>query len=147
MYQWNDSQFDEMSWHDNHVHALRVVEGEFGAGKLIFDLDYILEWIQDDDKYLFKMIPASLTFFEVTDLKIELDYARPTAALGPFSIHEILRRFEKRERYEAILWEMRFNWPDGKITFEAKGFNQVGRGAPITSQDQKLSHTERENVT
>jgi len=43
---WSESQFAEMSWHDNHVHALRVVEGAHGAGDLVLDIDYILEWLQ-----------------------------------------------------------------------------------------------------
>ena len=25
---WTQQQFDEMSWHDNHVHAIRLEEGE-----------------------------------------------------------------------------------------------------------------------
>ena len=43
---WSDSQFSEMSWHDNHVHALRIVEDVHGAGQLVLDLDYILEWMK-----------------------------------------------------------------------------------------------------
>ena len=38
---WTHEQFSEMSWHDNHVHALRVVEGPHGTGELILDLDYV----------------------------------------------------------------------------------------------------------
>jgi hypothetical protein len=25
---WTHETFDSMSWHDNHVHSLRIVEGE-----------------------------------------------------------------------------------------------------------------------
>ena len=46
--QWSEADFDGMSWHDNAVHAIRVVEGEHGAGKLVLDIDYILEWLRDD---------------------------------------------------------------------------------------------------
>jgi hypothetical protein len=31
---WTQEAFDSMSWHDNHVHGLRVVEGEHGAGEM-----------------------------------------------------------------------------------------------------------------
>ena len=121
---WTDQQFDEMSWHDNHVHALRIVEGEYGAGELTLDLDYIVEWICDGDRYTFRIVPVCLRFLEVTDLRVVLDYSTPTAALGPFSIHAIERRNEVRERYVAQLWKIAINCPQGEIAFEAKGFEQ-----------------------
>jgi hypothetical protein len=42
---WNESQFEAMSWHDNHVHGLRIREGAHGCGELELDLDDILEWL------------------------------------------------------------------------------------------------------
>ena len=93
---WTDEQFDEMSWHDNCVHGLRIVEGTHGAGELILDLDYILEWIEVERSFQFRILPVILKFREVTDLRILLDYATPTIALGPFSIHAIERKFEQR---------------------------------------------------
>jgi len=101
---WSDRQFGEMSWHDNHVHSLRIIEREHGAGDLVLDLDYILEWVTcEDDNCEFRIVPAILTFNGVTNLRVSLDYATPTAALGPFSIHTIQRRTERRERYNAQL--------------------------------------------
>ena len=100
-YIWTQEQFEEMSWHDNHVHAIRIVEGSYGPGQLVLDLDYILEWINDKEGFQFRLQPVMLTFFEVADLRISLDYATPTAALGPFSIHAIERIMEQRERYIA----------------------------------------------
>ena len=32
---WTDSDLDDMSWHDNAVHALRIVEGKSGIGELV----------------------------------------------------------------------------------------------------------------
>jgi hypothetical protein len=45
---WTHETFDSMSWHDNHVHSLRIVEGEHGAGELRLDLDYITDkqWLR-----------------------------------------------------------------------------------------------------
>lgn len=146
-FSWTNEDFDEMSWHDNHVHALRIIEGDHGAGTLEFDLDYIVEWLQDGhDRYRFRIIPSTLRFFEVTSLRVALDYHRPSAALGPFSIHEIKRTLEPRERYTATIWQMRFNWPDGQITFEASGFSQIGRGTPILSYEQRLHANERDGA-
>lgn len=142
---WTDEQFDEMSWHDNCVHGLRIVEGIHGAGELILDLDYILEWIEAEESFRFRILPVTLKFREVTHLRISLDYATPTIALGPFSIHAIERKIEQRERYVAQVWKLLINSPVGEITFEAQGFEQRGVGAPQISNAQWLSPDEREH--
>ena len=134
-----------MSWHDNCVHALRIVEGIHGSGELILDLDYILEWIEAEESFRFRILPVTLKFREVTDLRISLDYATPTIALGPFSIHAIERKIEQRERYVAQVWKLLINSPVGEITFEAQGFEQRGVGAPQISNAQWLSPEEREH--
>ena len=140
---WTHDQFEEMSWHDNHVHSIRIVEGIHGSGMLVLDLDYILEWICDVDGSRFRITPATLTFHEVTDLRISLDYAAATAALGPFSIHAIERRTESRERYVAQIWKILINWPRGEIVFEATGFEQRAIGRPVVSENQVLRPAER----
>jgi len=41
---WDESRFEHMSWHDNHVHGLRIRRGARGHdGQLELDIDYILE--------------------------------------------------------------------------------------------------------
>lgn len=142
-YLWTQQQFEEMSWHDNHVHALRIVEGAYGSGEFVLDLDYILEWDCSTDGCRFRIIPATLTFLEVTNLRISLDYATPSAALGPFSLHAIERHDESRERYVAQIWKIVINWPQGEIVFEATGFTQRGNGAPVWSDGQCLRPDER----
>jgi hypothetical protein len=141
-YTWTDEDFDEMSWHDNHVHSFHVIEGELG-GTLVLDLDYIVEWLKHGDRYQFRIIPSTLSFFDVAGLQIQLDYHRSDAALGPFSMDRIIRTTEKRERRAATLWRVLFNWPDGYISFEASGFSQVGRGTPILANQQRLLASER----
>ena len=125
---WTHEQFDEMSWHDNHVHALRIVAGEHGAGELVLDIDYIVEWLRNGGAFQFRLVPAILRFTEVTDLRISLDYASPSAAMGPFSIHAIERYTEQREHYIAQLWRIEVNWPGGEVTFEASGYEQSATG-------------------
>jgi len=136
---WTHEHFDTLSWHDNAVHALRVVEGEYGAGLLIVDIDYILEWRPDESGgFSFLVAPPTRTFHSVSDLKVRLDYATPTAALTPFTIDRIDRRIEKRQHYDAVLWTLPVNWPDGEIAFEATGFVQELRAAPIVSRTMWL---------
>jgi hypothetical protein len=140
---WTDAEFEHMSWHDNHVHGLRVVEGEHGTGLLILDLDYITEWACDAEHYRFRIVPATLTFEKVTNLRIALDYATPKAGLVPFSIDAIERTAEPRERYTAQVWRIAVNWPAGEISFEASGFEQRARGAPVLVDRQYLTAAER----
>ncbi len=141
---WTEADFDAMSWHDNHVHALRVEEGEWGAGRLILDIDYILEWLKSDDgRVRFRILPATLTFNEVTNLRIALDYATPTAGLCPFSLDRIERRAEQRERHVATVWTLCINWPQGEISFDAAGFEQRGSAAPVLSDGQCLVPADR----
>jgi len=140
---WTDQQFDQMSWHDNHVHALRIIEGAHGVGELILDLDYILEWICNAAGNKFRIVPATLRFLEVSNLRVSLDYATPAAALGPFSIHAIERQSEGRERYVAQIWKILVNWPKGEIVFEAESFEQRVWGVPVLSESQCLRAEER----
>jgi hypothetical protein len=140
---WTERQFGGMSWHDNHVHGLQIREGAYGCGELVLDIDYIEEWLCSGPDCQFRIVPARLTFREVSALRVALDYATPTAALGPFSIHAIERREEQRERYVAQVWRIALNWPVGEITFEAKGFEQRVVGAPVLSRTQWLRPAER----
>jgi hypothetical protein len=140
---WTDAQFAEMSWHDNHVHALRIVETGDGAGDLILDIDHIVEWIKGDRGFQFRIVPASLTFHEVMFPRISLDYATGTSAFAPFMIHGIDRREEQRAHYLAILWNINISCPKGEISFEARGFTQQARGEAVLSSAQCLSARDR----
>ena len=92
---WTEADFDDMSWHDNHVHAFRIREGEHGTGEVELDLDYILEWLSPTEgMFSFRVAPASLTFRGVYDLQIAIDYAVVSAGLSPLCISQIaLLRF------------------------------------------------------
>ena len=144
---WTDAQFDGMSWHDNHVHALRIVATGDGEGDLILDIDHIVEWIKGEGGgFQFRILPVTLTFHGVTSLRMSLDYATPTAAFGPFMIHDIERRQEQRARYVAQLWKIAVSWPVGELTFEGRGFTQKSSGEPVLSGGQYLTPEERRSA-
>lgn len=132
-----------MSWHDNHVHALRLVEGEHGSGELVLDLDYILEWLKTPDGFQFRIVPATLRFIGVSELRLSLSYVTTSAAMGPFSIGGIERTHETRSQYVAQLWSIVVNWPAGEIAFEATGFEQSRHGKEVLSSSQGLRPEER----
>ena len=143
---WTSEHFESMSWHDNHVHAFRLQEGEWGSGKLILDIDYILEWVKAEQKIRFRIVPACLAFLDVSELRMYLDYAASSAAHGPFSIHQITRRSEKRERYVAQIWNIAINWPKGEFEFVAAGFVQTSLGEPILCDAQMLQPGQRKSI-
>lgn len=133
-----------MTWHDNHVHALRIVERKHGTGVLVLDIDHIVEWLRGEGGGIrFRIARADLRFLGVTSLRLTLDYAAVSAAMGPFSLDGIERRTEARERYTATLWTLRLNWPIGEISFEATGFEQRLLGKPIVTDRQWLTEEER----
>ncbi len=141
---WTQDDFEEMSWHDNHVHGLSLAEGEHGSGTISFDLDYILEWIKrDSGDIVFRLAPADLTFHEVTNLVVHLDYDKPAAALSPFSLDSIVRIEERRASYTASVWKLNLNWPEGYISFEASGYVQTLRGDAVIKDQQVLRGEER----
>jgi hypothetical protein len=43
---YDHAQFEEMSWHDVHVHGLRIRAGDENGGELELDIDFIVEWLQ-----------------------------------------------------------------------------------------------------
>jgi hypothetical protein len=123
-----DAQFEDRSWHDNHVHSLRIVEGQHGAGELIRDITYIVEWLQVPAGFRFRIEPSWLSFQGVTDLRVGLDYAGMSAALVSLSIHAVDRRSLQRERKLAQVWTSALDFPGGEISFEAAGYKQVAWG-------------------
>ena len=141
---WTDAQFEEMSWHDNHVHGLRVIETGNGEGDLVLDVDHIVEWLNCEGAgFNFRIVPVTLTFHGVMFPRISLDYAASTVAFGPFMIHSIERRIEQRTHYVAQLWKILISSPRGGIEFEGRGFTQQAHGKPILSSGQCLTPEQR----
>jgi hypothetical protein len=139
--------FESTSWHDNYVHALRLVEGADGAGELHLFLDHILEWMDGDEtSFLFKVAPARLRFFGVSNLRVQLDYGASSAAMGPFQIDGIDRRTEKRAHYDAVVWTICATFPSGEIEFEATGYVQELTAPEIVVKRQWLTPAERGDV-
>jgi hypothetical protein len=70
---------DEISWHDNLVYGLLFNVGDVAKGdwrsELVLDIDHIVEWICGTDSYAwFRVAPATLTFHDVTDLRVNFNF-------------------------------------------------------------------------
>ena len=142
---WTDADFDRLGWHDVHVHGFEIRAGAYGPGELVLDLDYILEWIgcgDGDERVRFRIAPARLCFHGVWALTIALDYAAPSAALGPFSLDGITRA-PRTDDPVASDWTLAVSWPAGAIRFAARGFTQILTGPAVVTDRQWLKPEER----
>jgi hypothetical protein len=154
------SAFGQFSLHDARVYAL-VFQRYEHQGNLLLDIDYIAEWGQDDDgKHSFLVAPATLTFLDVVDLQVHLDWGnraiyekkphgvicRPSGEL----IVDDFNRFAHTDplytnqpkpyfRYELSFWQ-----PAGaRIALGATDFKMVGRQEAVCSQEQSLDPAQR----
>jgi hypothetical protein len=142
-----DADFDSTSWHDNHIHAFRFVEGKDGTGDLVLDLDHIVQWLEGEGGgFKFRVVPATLTFHEVMFPRIAIDFGAASAAFGPIMIHGIERRTEQRTHYLATIWKIPMTFPPGEMEFEARGFTQKARGEPMLTESQSLNPSERDRA-
>ncbi|MEW8645103.1 MAG: hypothetical protein AB2563_03315 [Candidatus Thiodiazotropha endolucinida] len=143
--EWTESQFEELTWHDNAVHGLSIREGKDGTGELELDIDHILEWLEPKKGfYRFLVAPASLVFHDVCDLVININYKEPTAGFTPFSISQIEREDKiTANGFKTHIWNIGINWPIGFIEFQSSGFTQNLKAKPIESDTQTLRGSER----
>jgi len=68
------SAFDQLSLHDVRVYAFVRQRQQYEVN-LSLDIDYLAEWNRlPDDRHDFLVVPATLTFMDVVDLQIHLDW-------------------------------------------------------------------------
>ena len=138
---WTNNDFDQMSWHDVHVHGFRLeaFKEELGSCELVLDIDYILAWETVGDAFRFTVCQAALRFHDVFGLKVALDYAAPTAGMCAFSLAGIQREELACPRgYNTYRWRLDVNWPQGFLEFDAPGFTQTLVGVPHVQVGQSL---------
>jgi hypothetical protein len=144
---WTEKDFDDLSWHDCYFYSFALRDpGEYNTSQIVFELDYILEWLQPTaDKFSFLVAPAILTFYEVSELKVTLNYSG--MAMGPFSIDGIERELKTYPSgYQSYHWRIPVNYPGGEISFNAEGFSQELLAAAIESGEQCLSWKKRSTM-
>jgi hypothetical protein len=143
---WTTEDFDEMSWHDVHIHGFRfdTFKGDNGSADLVLDIDYILKWEKSGDGFLFTICRAELRFHDTFRLKLDLDYATPTAGMCPFMLGDIERELITAPNgYQSYKWRLPIHWPKGSIEFEAPGFTQKLTGIPHVQPNQALAPEKR----
>ncbi len=136
---WTDADFDAMGWHDNAVHAVAFEPGQSDPGRLLLDIDYIVEGVPPEapaTTLSFWICPATLVFDHAWDLTTDIElYARSFR----LNLHPIERSAPDQHGF--------FEWTlagDGfTIGLRAPGFTQYLRQAPIHSPTDSLSIDER----
>ena len=150
-----DETFDGLLWHDNYVYGLAVSLGDIERGDwrsdLVLDIDHIVEWVcEAETRPRFRVAPATLTFHDVTDLRIDLDWGDSggRVAVSEASIHVIDRSSVVDQKIcfdrPYYRWRIDMNVPfGGKIAFGATGFTQLLHAEPLLIDEQKLTPSQR----
>jgi len=126
-----------MNWHDNYIHSFGFNAEKF---ELALDIDYIYDWLDGEGAdYNFLISPATLTFQNVSNLKINLDWKEYALDLCIFSIDRLNPRKTANAKMTEYDWEILISWPEGKISFCATGFTQISRAKPAVFNEQKIT--------
>jgi hypothetical protein len=146
---WSTEDFEQLSWHDIHVHGIKLEEfqPDNGSADLLLDIDYILKWEQSGTALVFTVSQALLRFHQVFGLRLTLDYKTPTAGMSPFSISGIEREpIESVNGVRSFRWRLPINWPTGLIEFEAPSFRQRLVGPLHIQSEQSLDPSKRHHA-
>ena len=143
---WTQADFDKMSFHDLCIHGIAAVHEYPDPHELLFDIDYILEWVKPrlpGKDFKFRLAPATLVFEHVYDLAVRTE----SGIHEPWwSISDVTR--EKRRSADGRTdWAWSFGLEQGNILFRSTGFKLFLRKAPSLSERQYLSFSERGGVS
>lgn len=128
-----------MSWHDAAVHAIALESVPPRPGRLLVDLDYIVERVPPAAPATapgFRVCPATLVFTGARDLAADIN--RPGSSFE-LSLDAIRRSGPDEDG--AFVWNLVGHL--FSIGLRAAGFTQYLRRAPIRTSRPRLSAGER----
>ncbi len=151
------SAFDQVFLHGVPVYALSLQRLE-NEVNLVLDIDYAAWNRFPNDHY---DIPATLTFLDVVDLHIHLDWGTSLRREEPYGVMssflsegwiDDFRRFAYTDpiytERSYLRYELDFGDPlDGRISLGAKDFTIAGRQDPVRSDQQPLNPDQKPPVT
>ncbi len=146
-----------MSLHEVRVYGWSQHREQYEVN-LVLDIDYLAEWsLLPDNRFDFVVIPATLTFLDVVDLQIHLNWGpslhreEPSGGIcsfeGELEISDF-RRFAYTDpvytersylHYELDFWEPQ----GGRISLGATDFRIVGRQQGVRSDRQTFDPAQR----
>jgi hypothetical protein len=140
---WTDADFDAMNWHDAAVHAIAVEPAPPHPGRLLVDLDYIVERVPAEAPGTapgFWVCPATLVFGLAQDVAADINL--PGRSFEP-SLDALRRSGPDADGlYTWNLVGRLFS-----IGLRANGFTQYLRRAPVRSPRPRLPAAERAGLS
>jgi hypothetical protein len=136
---WSQADFPSMGWHDNAVHALAIEPALPHPGRLLIDLDYIIEWVQPISPaktFNFWICPATLVFDQAWDLSCDIDLSRRSFELALDGIER-----SAPDIHGGYEWTLAGH--DFALRLHSTSFTQYLRHPPIHSLHQRLPLDQR----
>jgi len=128
----SESEAEPESFHDSHVHGLSWRRAEFAFS---VDLQYILEWIEPSDissGYRFSICEARLTFRDVDDLKISMDWLGAALDAQIDALRIVQSRTTPTGRVQHY-YEIEFSEPGANIALWSTGYEVALLQDPVVS--------------
>ena len=134
-----------MGWHDAAVHGLATRPEDDHTGRLLIDLDYIIEWVPpaDGETYFsFWIVPATLVFEHTWDL---LSRSTTSTAQGSSSNSNAITRTPGQPPGSSSVWTLEGH--NFTLAVTSEGYRQYLRKAPIWSPGQRLDTSQRGGIS
>jgi hypothetical protein len=153
----DSSAFDQADLHDVDVYGF-FLQKRGHETDFILDIDYLAEWtLLENNRFEFLVVPATLTFLNVVDLQIHLDWGVSLRREEPYGvIHNLsgevmiydFRRFAYTDpiytERSYMRYELRFSEPlDGQISLGATDFTIIGRQDGVRSSRSTFDPAQR----
>ena len=144
---WTDVDFEQMGWHDAHVHAVAFRPELF---EFWVDLDYIFSWVhpQGDEKYFrFWVAPVTLVFTNVHSLGFEIELYDGGLSVLSLERSEPTKPRNADHMPQQVEWLWRLDCNEGEIALRSVGYSQFTRRPPALLQAQELTFEERGGIS
>src|SRR4051794_40935091 len=141
---WTEADFEQMGWHDVHVHAVAFRPD---VSELWLDIDYIFSWVEphgDETHYSFWIAPATLVFENVYDLQFDFE-----SQDGDLTLQGIERSDASAPRNAVTKqaeWRWLLDFNNGQANLRSIGFSQFTRRPPILVRAQHLTLEQRGGI-
>lgn len=141
---YGNEDFEELSFHDNFIHAMTFDPDE---SELLLDIDHLAKWVLNEDQghYSFIIAPSTLIFRNVYDVEIDVS----VGSVCTFDIYGISRELLPRRSgatMDCYRFEIKLDHV-GTIKFTSTSFNLYLRSIHEETDAQMLSRKERGGVS
>jgi hypothetical protein len=136
---WTHADFDQMTWHDNELHAIALEPALPEPGRLLLDIDCIVQWVPPEppsDRLGLWICPATLVFDPAWDLTTDIDLRGWAFSLSLLSV-------QRSDPDEDGSFDRTLAGDQFTIKLGAPGFTQYLRRPPVYTSRARLTAEER----